>query len=137
MQPASGVTKTVESLFLQQQQQQEVNSSWQYEKGCWEAFHARDNATARFYKERRSGSAASLVHARFLLGVARFGARCADLICKQSVVAQLPSSCGSAEHMLIPLVVNCFACFWCYVVCIETAFAPTLVKMQLALRSVC
>lgn len=42
-----------------------------------------------------------------------------------------------AEHMLIPLVVNCFACFWCYVVCIETAFAPTLVKMQLALRSVC
>lgn len=37
----------------QQQQQQQAVSSWQYEKGCWEAFHARDNATARFYKERR------------------------------------------------------------------------------------
>ena len=23
--------------------------------GAWEAFHARDNATARFYKERRCG----------------------------------------------------------------------------------
>lgn len=132
--PASGASKTVKGLTLQEQQQQqeEVNSSWQYEKGCWEAFHARDNATARFYKERRSGSA-SLVHARILLAVAHSGVRCAEVVCKQSVVAQLLGSCGSAEHMLIPLVVNCFACCWCYVVCIETPSAQTWSKMQLAL----
>ena len=37
----------------QQQQQNECSISPEYDKGCWEAFHARDNATARFYKERR------------------------------------------------------------------------------------
>lgn len=26
---------------------------WQYEISCWESFHAKDNATAKFYKERR------------------------------------------------------------------------------------
>lgn len=26
---------------------------WQYDSSCWESFHAKDNATARFYKERR------------------------------------------------------------------------------------
>ena len=44
----------------QQQRQAQGNdesSNWQYDKGCWEAFHARDNATARFYKERRSPAA--------------------------------------------------------------------------------
>ncbi|KAL3133398.1 hypothetical protein ABBQ38_007267 [Trebouxia sp. C0009 RCD-2024] len=52
--PDSGGETTAACLPLhQQQQQQQAASSWQYEKGCWEAFHARDNATARFYKERR------------------------------------------------------------------------------------
>jgi hypothetical protein len=37
----------------QQQQQNEHSIHPEYDKGCWEAFHARDNATARFYKERR------------------------------------------------------------------------------------
>ncbi len=37
----------------QQQQQNEYSIHPEYDKGCWEAFHARDNATARFYKERR------------------------------------------------------------------------------------
>lgn len=26
---------------------------WRYDSSCWESFHAKDNATARFYKERR------------------------------------------------------------------------------------
>ena len=26
---------------------------WEYDPANWEKFHARDNATARFYKERR------------------------------------------------------------------------------------
>ena len=37
-----------------QEQLNNNSSSWHANKGCWEAFHARDNATARFYKERRS-----------------------------------------------------------------------------------
>ena len=37
----------------QQQQHNEYSIHPEYDKGCWEAFHARDNATARFYKERR------------------------------------------------------------------------------------
>lgn len=56
--PDSEAGQTIGSSPLQQQQL--ANSSWQYDKGCWEAFHARDNATARFYKERRSISAALL-----------------------------------------------------------------------------
>ncbi|KAL0035798.1 hypothetical protein WJX77_003039 [Trebouxia sp. C0004] len=43
-------------LPQQQQQQQQQQNDYirpEYDKGCWEAFHARDNATARFYKERR------------------------------------------------------------------------------------
>ena len=42
------------ALGQQQRQQSKGSTEWQYNKGCWEAFHARDNATARFYKERRS-----------------------------------------------------------------------------------
>ena len=45
----------------QQQQADGTTGKWQYEKGCWEAFHARDNATARFYKERRSGCACTMM----------------------------------------------------------------------------
>ena len=49
-----GVSST---LALQQQQQVTGTAAgWRYAKGCWEAFHARDNATARFYKERRSAT---------------------------------------------------------------------------------
>ena len=51
-----GASTTADSFPMQH-----ASSSWQYEKGCWEAFHARDNATARFYKERRSVSVASLM----------------------------------------------------------------------------
>ena len=31
----------------------EAAGPWQYNSSVWESFHARDNATARFYKERR------------------------------------------------------------------------------------
>ena len=63
----SGGSTTAASLPLrQQQQQQQANSRWQYEKGCWEAFHARDNATARFYKERRLVSATLLMPVCFM-----------------------------------------------------------------------
>ena len=47
-------SKHVDTDLPQQQQQQNEHSIHpEYDKGCWEAFHARDNATARFYKERR------------------------------------------------------------------------------------
>lgn len=47
--------ETCQQKQHQQDQQQAGDdlSRQQYDKGCWEAFHARDNATARFYKERR------------------------------------------------------------------------------------
>ena len=31
----------------------DTDRQWKYDSSCWESFHARDNATARFYKERR------------------------------------------------------------------------------------
>ena len=55
------VSPSLPTRTPQQQQRQarenDESSNWQYDKGCWEAFHARDNATARFYKERRSPAA--------------------------------------------------------------------------------
>ena len=58
--------KTNSSLGQQQQQQSQDRGEWQYKKGCWEAFHARDNATARFYKERRSACSSRLLPALLL-----------------------------------------------------------------------
>ena len=51
---AVAASPALDPLPTQQQQANGTAEKWQYEKGCWEAFHARDNATARFYKERRS-----------------------------------------------------------------------------------
>ena len=79
--PDPEASQTVESLPLQQQQQQQQQqaiSSWQYEKGCWEAFHARDNATARFYKERRSVSAALPTALRIMQAVTHV---CVEICC--------------------------------------------------------
>ena len=151
MLPASGATKTVESLSLQQQQQQQLdaNSRWQYEKGCWEAFHGRDNATARFYKERRSGSAAKggmlllifvqnvlnfYVKSLFLHSCLQPAAVCLHLsnTTLGTIMSFAACSCG-AEHLFISLVFISLVYLWYYTVCVETACVANMVEKQLAL----
>ena len=49
----------------------DTGRQWQYDSSCWESFHARDNATARFYKERRYFCVICFCHER----------RCFCMIC--------------------------------------------------------
>lgn len=44
---------------------------WQYDSSCWESFHAKDNATARFYKERRYVLALDVLFQYFVIRTAQ------------------------------------------------------------------
>lgn len=45
--------REVEAQRAQEPSEEAPVQPWQYDPRNWERFHARDNASARFYKERR------------------------------------------------------------------------------------
>ena len=65
---------------------------WQYDSRCWESFHARDNATARFYKERRYKPMARVFHPTLLAATFREQSRISGITLQPPILSrsQLP-----------------------------------------------